>query len=329
MLNREAIVFSSHIYYFRRERHWGEKTSVKCLLRLFSGVFSIFPYGVKGLSSHIYYFRSEPRTGEKGDVNCLFIIVLSRPARYPLNSRPIEDEELLSLRFESCKLLLLPGAARRVVGVHVGVIGPPKADEMSTARPIPGPHACNHLCAFLQSSPRGSHGFCLHKLRKSIRSGDRLEEVPRRARVFGAKTMGESICAHFHRCDVLVDPGGHDIGHTGRTTAGGADGLRRAACYRIGLLAPPRIALFVIHWLSGVGSRGFCRSSVTAIKQRQPIVCADIAGLFQTRGGLEDNYIFPGVGTILSIDRSSDQCLDNFDINAAAIVLVHHRRQGL
>ena len=185
MLNREAIVFSSHIYYFRRESHWGEKV----------------------------------------DVNCLFIIVLSRPAWYPLNSRPIEDEELLSLRFESCKLLLLPGAARRVVGVHVGVIGPPKADEMSTARPIPGPHACNHLCAFLQSRSHSSHGFCLHKLRKSIRSGDRLEKRPGGTRVLCAVPMFDRVGTHLHRGDRRVDPGGHDIGHTGRTTAGGANGL--------------------------------------------------------------------------------------------------------
>ena len=75
--------------------------------------------------------------------------------------------------------------------------------------------------------------------------------------------------------------------------------------------------------------RSLCGSSITAIKQRQPVVCVDIAGLFQTCGGLEGNYIFPGVGTILSIDRSSDQCLDSFDIDAAAIVLVRHRRQGL
>ena len=200
---------------------------------------------------------------------------------------------------------------------------------MTAARPIPGPHAGNHLCAFLQGSPRGSHGFCLYKLRKSIRPGDRLEEGPRRARVFGAEAMGEGICAHFHRSDVLVDPGSHDISHTGRTTAGGANGLRRAACDCIGLLAPPLVTLFVIHRLSGVGSRGLCGSSITAIKQRQPVVCADIACLFQTCGGLEANYIFPGVGTILSIDCSSDQCLDSFDIDTAAIVLVRHRRQGL
>lgn len=219
-------MFSSHIYYFRRERHWGEKTSVKCLLRSFSEVFLIFPYGVKDSLPHIYYFRLEPRMGEKGDVNCLFIIVLSRPARYPLNSRPIEDEELLSLRFERCKLLLLPGGARRVIGVHVGIVGLPEADEMSAARPIPRPHACNHLCAFLQSSPRGSHGFCLHKLRKSIHSSDRLEKRPGGTRVLCAVPMFDRVGTHLNRGDRLVDPGGHDIGHTGRTTAGRANGLR-------------------------------------------------------------------------------------------------------
>lgn len=78
--------------------------------------------------------------------------------------RPIEDKKLLPLGLKRAQLLPLPDAARRIVGVHVGIIAFPQAYEVTALGPVARAHAGNYLCAYLQRRPCGGHGFCLYKL---------------------------------------------------------------------------------------------------------------------------------------------------------------------
>ena len=294
MLNLEANRFTLPIYYFRPERHFRENWRVKILL------------------SNPCHDGIAPRS-RRGT---------------------IEDEELFPLRLKGRQFLLLPHAACRIVGVHVGIVAFPETNEMASFCPVARTHAGDHLRAGLESGFRGGHRFCLDELAKSIRAGDRFEKRPGGTAVFRSKSLLDRVGAHLHRGNRLVDPCGHDIRHAGRTAAGGAYGLLRAAGNSVGLLAPALIALLVIDRLLAAGSRSdglcrFCNLLVLASPERQPVVCVNAAGLLQSGCGLERKDVCPRIVPELAVNGSADERLDCFDIDTATVVLVRHSGQGL
>lgn len=140
--------------------------------------------------------------------------------------------------------------------------------------------------------------------------------------------MLDGVGAHLHRRDRLVDPGGHDIRHTGRTAAGRGDGLLSTAGDGIGFRAPALISLFVIDGLLGIRSRCLRRPHILTIKKCQPIVDRDAAGGIQACRMLEGKHIGPRVIAILAVNGCAHQRLHRLDVGAAAVILVLYRRQG-
>lgn len=202
--------------------------------------------------------------------------------------------------------------------------------------PIPGPHARDDQGSFPDGSLCGGHGFCLDKTTETERTSDGLEERPCCAGIFCAKPMFDSIGTHLHGRDRLVYPGGHDICHAGRTAAGRSYGLFGTAGDGVRLFAPPLVVLLVIHRLLIAGSdrigsrnRRFHDLLIATAPECQPVVRVDAAGLLQSRRGLEGDHIGPGVGTILAVDRCSDECLHSLDIDASGVIPILNRRQGL
>ena len=130
---------------------------------------------------------------------------------------------MLPLRLKGRELLLLPHAARRIVGVHVGVVAFPEANEMPPFGPVAGTHAGDYQGACLDGGFRGSHRFRLDELAESVSAGDRFEECPGGSAVFRPEAMLDSVGAHLYGCDRFVDPGRHDVRHAGRTAAGEAE----------------------------------------------------------------------------------------------------------